>query len=322
MKNLMTFPITIISILGFILGCSESAKTPEWTKGKVLVENLESPSALIADEKYLYFVTGGHLASLNAGTSGLWKMPIGGGPPVQLFKGFQKDEKTVVLPNTFVLATDEKYVYFAAGYIYRILKDGGEQPEQIVAGSPTEMVVDEENIYWHNFVGDGMKPTPVYSVNKKGGEVKTLTDAATILDIAVDKDTFYWAQPDGIYKMPKKGGEKVLITAPKSGGRITGMTTDQNSIYFLNDETLFMIPKIGDAILQFASGVNYVHKFYTDEKNIYFVRNEGPFGTSLNKVSKTDGSVTQLDVGYIKSFAVGKEKIYVSDISKIFEIGK
>jgi hypothetical protein len=309
---------SIISAL--ILGCN-STKEPEWVKAKILAENLESPSALTIDDKFIYFVTGGHLASLKAGTSGVWKMPIEGGQPVQLFKGYQKDEKTVFLPDTFVLATDEKYLYFAAGYIYRIPKNGGEA-EQIAAGSPTEMVLDEENIYWHNYVGEGMSPTPAYSISKKGGTVKNLTDSAVIIDIAVDKEFFYWSQPDGIYKTPKKGGEKITVITPKSGGRITGMTTDQDSVYFLDNDVLFMIPKVGDALVQMTSGVNTVHKFFADDKNIYFVKNEGSFGTSLNKIAKNGGEVTKIDSGYIRSFAVGKDKIHVSDSSKIYELAK
>ena len=59
-----------------------------------------------------------------------------------------------------------------------------------------------------------------------------------------------------------------------------------------------------------------------DDKNIYFVKNEGSFGTSLNKVSKNGGDVTKLDSGYLGSFAVGKDKIYVSDGTKIYELAK
>lgn len=309
------------TLLALVFGCAETKKEPEWTKAKVLADKLESPSATTFDDQFIYFVTGGHLASLNAGTSGLWKMPIAGGQPISLVKGYQKDERTVFLPDTFVLATDEKFVYFSADGIYRISKDGGE-PEKITNGKPTEMVVDDENIYWHDYVGEGMKATPVYSVSKKGGETKTLTDAATILDIAVDKDFFYWAQPDGIYKIPKNGGEKTQIIGPKNGGRITEMITDQNSIYFLDEDKLFMIPKVGDTLVQITSGVNYVHKFFVDDKNVYFVKNEGSFGTSINKVSKNGGEVTKLDSGYIKSYTVGKDKIYVTDISKIYELEK
>lgn len=321
MKHKLNLIMVVTSLLTMILGCSENAKTPEWTKGKVLAEQLESPSAITTDDNFIYFVTGGHLASLKDGTSGVWKLPIAGGQAISLFKGYQKDEKTVFLPETFVIATDEKFVYFSAGFIYRISKEGGE-PEKITAGSPTELVLDDENIYWHNYVGEGMKPTPVYSISKKGGEVKTLTDASTILDIAVDKDFFYWAQPDGIYKMSKKSGEKSLIISPKSGGRIQGMIADQNSLYFVDNGVLFTIPKIGDALVQITLGVNYVHKFYIDDKNIYFVRNEGSFGTSLNKISKNGGDVIKIDSGYIKSFTIGKETIIVSNGSKIYEFAK
>lgn len=321
MKEKLTFFMALSTFLAMIFGCTEAKKEPEWTKAKVLTENLEAPSAITLDDKFIYFVTGGHLASLKAGTSGLWKMPITGGLPTLLVKGYQKDERTVFLPDTFVIATDEKFVYFVADGIYKVLKDGGE-PEKITNGKPTEMVLDEENIYWHDYVGEGMKATPAYSVSKKGGEVKTLTDAATILDIAVDKEFFYWAQPDGIYKKAKSGGEKILIIAPKKDGRITEMITDQNSIYFLDEDKLFMIPKVGDALVQIISGVNYVHKFFVDDKNVYFVKNEGSLGTSINKVSKNGGEVTKIDSGYIKSYAVGKDKVYVTNISKVCELEK
>jgi hypothetical protein len=304
-----------------ILGCSETAKTPEWTKAKIIAGNLNSPSAVVSDDKFVYFVTGGHLASLKDGTSGLWKVPVAGGPAVSMVKGFQKDEKTVFLPEKFVVATDEKYVYFSAGSIYRILKDGGE-PEFITAGSPTELVLDEENIYWHNFVGEGMKPTPVYSISKKGGEPRAITEPATIIDIAVDNEFFYWAQPEGIFKMPKKGGDKTQVVRPQTGGRIQGMITAQNSILYLDNDTLFLTSKNGENPVKITSGVNYVHKFFADDKNIYFVKNEGSFGTSLNRVARNGGEVSKIDSGYINSFSLGKDKIHLSDAGSVYELEK
>lgn len=320
MKNKLNI-IMLSGILAMILGCGQTQREAEWTKAKVIAENLESPHVLAIDEKNIYFVTGGHLASLDAGTAGVWKLPILGGQPVQLFKGYRKDEKTVFLPDTFVMATDEKYLYFAAGYIYKLSKEGGE-PQQITAGTPTKMVLDDENIYWHNFVGEGMAASPVYSISKKGGDVKTITDAVTIIDIAVDKDNFYWAQRDGIYKSPKNGGEKTRHYGATNGSQITGMILDQNSLYVLENDTLLAIPKIGDGIVKITSGVNSVHNFYLDEKNIYFVKNEGSFGTSINKIAKTGGDITKIDSGYFQKYLIGKEKIYISGSKNLYEIAK
>lgn len=319
MKKLKNY-IVLITVFALIISCKEM-KEPEWVKARLIADDLDSPSALHTDDNFIYYVTGGNLASLKAGTSGVWKKSIEGGEPIQLFKGFQKDELTVILPQTFVLTTDEKYLYFAAGNIYRIPKEGGEA-KQITPGMPTEMIVDEDNIYWQNFVGEGMNPTPVYSINQNGGEVKVLTDPKIILDIAADKENLYWAQPDGIYKTPKKGGTKSLIITPKNGSRINGMILEQNSIYFLNDNTICMIPKNGDASVELVSNVNIVHKFFADENNLYFVRNEGSFGTSINKIPIKGGNHEKIDSGYIKSYTVGKDKIYVSDSSKIYELLK
>lgn len=321
MKHKLNLIIALSLLLATILGCKETAKTPEWSKAKIFLDNLDHPSVLVTDDKNLYFVTGGTIASLNEGTSGVWKVSLNGGQPVQLFKGYQKDEKTVYIPSTYVITTDEKYVYFSTGTIFRVPKDGG-NAEEITAGNPTEMALDDENIYWHDYVGEGMKDVPIFSVSKKGGERKTLTDAANISDIVVDKDFLYWSQADGIYKVSKKGGEKIRVYAAANGKRINAMTADANSLYIIENDTLLQISKDRNSNKIIAEKVNYTNKFYADEANIYFVKNEGSFGTSLNKVSKNGGEIVKIDDGYLASFTAGKDKIFVSDVAKIYEISK
>ncbi len=304
------------------LGCSESAKTAEWTKAKVLADKLDHPSAITADEKNIYFVTGGTIASLNEGTSGVWKMPISGGPPSLLFKGYKKDENTVILPASFVLATDDKYLYFSAGHIYRVPKDGGDAV-QVTAGTPTEMTVDNERIYWHNFVGEGMAATPAYSIAKAGGEVKTMTGAVNISAIAVDDTSLYWAQPDGIYKTPKSGGDPVKVYAAPDKQSISGLAADRESLYFTigsGKNALMKIAKTGGDPVKLIDEINHTHRFFVDDATIYFVKNEGSFGTSVNFMPKNGGPSQKADAGYIASYFAVKEKIYVADISKIYEL--
>ena len=120
--------ISICAVLVLILDCAETKKSPEWQKAKVLAENVDHPSAITSDADFIYYVTGGTIASLNAGTSGVWKMPLAGGEPVQLFKGYKINENSVILPDTFVLAADEKYVYWSSGAIWRTPKTGGAPP--------------------------------------------------------------------------------------------------------------------------------------------------------------------------------------------------
>lgn len=326
MKNRITLIITISIFFAMILGCGGIAKTPEWTKAKILAEKLDHPSAIATDEKYIYYVTGGTIASLNEGTSGVWKMPIEGGQPVQLFKGYQKDKNTVVLPNLYVLATDEKYVYFSAGYIYRVPKDGGEA-EQITPGTPTEMVLDEENIYWHNYVGEGMQDVPINVVAKKGGAAQQITDRVKVTGFSIDKDFFYFSTPDGVFKLSKKDKTQTKIYSIDKG-QIREIVTDADNIYAAHWQgSKTQIVKINKKdntanLLEQPIYLNTTQKMQIDETNLYLILEKNVSDDLLVKMSKTSGEISEIDIGYLTSFTVNKNKIYLTDIAKIYEIGK
>ena len=322
MRNGFTFTFAALIVVGLVIGCSQTAKAPDWTKAAVLADNLDHPGALTADDKNIYFVTGGTIASLNEGTSGVWKMPIGGGAPVQLFKGYKKDEKTVVLPDNYVMATDDKYLYFSAGSIYRVPKDGGEA-QVITPGFPTEMAVDNERIYWHNFVGEGMHSTPAYSVDKKGGEAKPMTGAVNISAIVIDGEFLYWAQPDGIYKVPKGGGEPGKVYAAADKTDISGLAIDGEDLFFTSGtgrNALMGVSKKGGDAVKIADEINQTYPFYAEGGNVYFIKNEGTFGTSLNSVSKNGGQAAKLDSGYLAAYFVKGGHIFIADIAKIYDL--
>ena len=228
------------------------------------------------------------------------------------------------MPDTFVLATDEKYVYWSSGTIWRTPKDGGES-EKITGGLPTKMVLDESKIYWQDFVGEGGSPVPIYSVDKKGGEAVALTEPLIVSGIAVDKDFLYWAQSDGIYKTAKNGGEKSKVYSAPEKQWISGLIADADNFYFTQGDgknALMKLSKNGGEVVKIAPDINHVNKFYADGNFVYFVKNEGSFSTSLNKAASSGGEIVQLDGGYLRSFTVGKDKIFVTDISKIYSLAK
>lgn len=312
----------ILSLL--ILGCSKTQKLPEWQKAQVLAEKQDHPQALTTDGEFLYFITGGTIASLNEGTSGVWKMPLTGGQPIQLFKGFKKSENSVVLPDTFVLGLDEKYVYWSSGAIWRTPKNGGNS-EPLTNGMPTELAVDETKIYWHNFGGENSPPTPIYVAEKTGGEAKPLTEPVITSGIVSEKDFIYWAQADGIYKIAKTGGEKSKIYSAPEKQTISGLIADKDNFYFTQGDgrnALFKIAKTGGEAVKIAPGINQAHKFCADETHIYFVVNESSFSTALAKVGKNGGEVSKIDSGYLASFTVAKDKIYVASVDKIYALEK
>ncbi len=323
MKKL-NFLLSITALLSAILGCSQMEKKPEWQKAQLLAENVDHPQAITTDDKFIYYITGGTIASLNEGTSGVWKMPLAGGQPVQLFKGYEIDKDHVVLPDQFVLMTDEKYVYWSSGAIWRTPKDGGES-EKITTGMPTEMVMDDSKIYWFNFGGENAPPKPIYVADKKGGEAKAFSEPVITSGIAIDKDFVYWAQSDGIYKLPKNSGEKSKIFSPPEKQFVSGLIADDDNFYFTlgnGKNSLMKLAKQGGEVIKIAPEINHANHFYTDGKFVYFIKNEGSFSNSLNKVASSGGEIVQLDHGYAASFTVGKEKIFVTDIARIFSLSK
>lgn len=323
-NNFATFLVSAGAFFVSVLGCAESPKAPEWQKAQVLATNLDHPQTVVADGEFIYYITGGTIASLNAGTSGVWKMPLAGGQPIQLFKGRKIDENKAVLPDTFVLATDEKYVYWSSGTIWRTPKTGGES-EEITGGMPTEWALDETKIYWHNFGGENAPPTPIYSVEKQGGAAKAVTEPVIASGIVVDTEFLYWAQPDGIYKITKSGGEKVKVYTAPEKQFVSGLIADQDNFYFTlgkGKNVLMKFSKKSGEVIKIASEINHVKHFYTDETHVYFIKNDGLFSSSLNKVSKNGGEITKLDNGNPASYTIGKDKVFVTDIARIFTLEK
>lgn len=313
-------------LLSFLIffGCAEPEKRTVWKNAEVLEDKLDHPWIVTFDDKNIYFITGGTLASLQAGTSGVWKMPLTGGEKTQLFKGVQKDAQTIILPDTYFLATDDKFVYWSSGKIWRTPIAGGESQE-IASGAPTEYALDEEKVYWQNFAGEGAPPAPIYSVDKNGGAATALTEPLVASGMVVDKDFLYWAQSDGIYKMPKNGGNKTKIYVAPGRLQLNGLIADAENFYFTQGDgknALMKVSKTGGDAAQIAPEINHAYKFDADETHIYFVKNESSQTISLNKVSKNGGEVLKLGEGYLKNFAVGKDKIFVTDTTTIYALGK
>lgn len=190
---------------------------------------------------------------------------------------------------------------------------------------PTEMILDETNIYWHNFGGEKAPPTPIYIVTKTGGEAKAFTEPVITSGMAIDSNNIYWAQSNGIYKKAKNGGESTKIYSPPEKQSVSGLTADENNLYFTQGDgrnSLWKISKQGGAPQKLAPEINHVHEFYVWGDFVYFIKNVGSFDTSLNKVSTNGGEVIEIDSGYLKSFTVGKDQIFITDVTKIYRLAK
>lgn len=309
-----------MTLLAMILGCGEiKTKPKEWKKAKPLTERLDHPNALASDEKFIYFITGGTVASKNEGTNNVMKMPVEGGTPTILFKGGE------IIPDAETIALDENYVYFSANGLRRVPKTGGDATLLTEAFIAWEIVVDEENVYWMPFVGEGMSPAPVYSVSKNGGVPKTLTDPRPSANgLCIDDKFIYWIQTDGIYKTGKQGGANIekIYSMPPNGEISSNLKTDADNFYFLKvkSSSLMKLAKTGGEPQPLAKNVG---EFWVGENGIVFQRWVNSFDMAIVKIGKNGEGETELDAGgYLADLTVGKSKIYLSDIVKIYELEK
>jgi hypothetical protein len=314
--------LSIMGLLSFIScgsGGGNTAQQKDWQKAKPISgpAKLDHPKALATDDKFIYFVTGSTVAGQHEGTNNVMKMALNngeGGEPTVLFKGGES------IPADSSIALDDTYVYFNADGFRRIPKSGGEAALLSKAADMWEFVLDGENIYWLPFVGEGSSPKPVYSIPKSGGEPKVLSEPVIASGLSFDDKFLYWTSPDGIYHMPKTGGaiEKIYATANKEV--VSDLRMDAENFYFLEVTrgNLIRVPRTGGDAVIVAKDAS---KFWLSEKDVIFSRYVGVTDTGLFKVAKTGGSETELDRnGYVADLVVGKNKIYLSDIVKIFEL--
>ncbi len=327
--KILNLLLPIMGLLTFILGCGGSnAEKPqsEWQKAKPIsgAANLDHPQALAADDKFIYFVTGGTVASQQEGTNNVMKMPIGGGEPTILFKGGE------AIPESSSIALDENYVYFEAGGLRRVPKAGGSAEVLSKSVSAWEIIVDNENIYFLPFTGEGSPVKPIYSLPKKGGEPKALTEPINRNGLCADDKFLYWTDADGVFKMSKTGGSIEKIYSTPNGEVSSDLQMDAENFYFLqgtSKKSLMRLPKAGGEAKQVAADVFMDFRIGGDE--IVFRRGLGydsKFGTNmyaLFKVPKTGGTETELDRnGFVASLIVGTNKVFTSDLSKIYALDK
>lgn len=315
-----------------ILGC-RSTKQPEgpsWTKAKVLSEKEDHPSKIVSDGEAVYFVTGGTVASMNEGTNNIKKISLKDGTVSVLVKGGK------IIPDT-TLAIDDKFVYWSdGGNIMRVPKGGGES-EKIVpnAPKPDEIVMDDENIYWVIWGGEGSPPSPLMFAPKNGGTPKELTPRYMgTSGISIDRDYVYWMTGDGIKKISKKGGDVIDVYRNTSKSPSLGLLQDADSFYFAQmnsrgKSALMKLNKQSGEVTQLAPSINHTMEFVMDGEYVYYfdeVPKTGSFGpVALRKISKNGGEPVELDqgnAGWIRYLAFDAKQVYFTDISKVYALAK
>lgn len=331
-RTLISLVLTLGLFLFVILGCRSTKQSsgPSWAKTKVLSDNEDHPSKIVSDGQSVFFVTGGTIASMNKGTNNIKRISLKDGSISIIVKGGQ------IIPDS-TLAVDEKYLYWSdGGNLLRVPKEGGES-EKIIARAPkpAEMVIDDENIYWLIWGGEGSPPLPVMFAPKKGGEAKELTPAYPGQSgLSLDDNFVYFMTGDGIKKIPKTGGEVTEVYRNSSKSPSLGLAQDAENFYFcqMNSKGKSALMKMGKKsgeITQLAPAINHTQDFVIDDTHIYYfndVPGTGSFGPiALKKVAKGGGdpvTIDQGEAGWMRYLAVDSKQIYFTDISKVYALAK
>ena len=329
-SNAITFMGALSVLFGMILGCGESAKTPQWTKARKIAgkaQGLSHISSMVVDDKFAYVIIGGTVADQNEGNSGVRKVALDTGAVTSLDNGenFPQSENGG-------MGTDDKFLYWnAGGKIWRIAKEGG-KAEAVATekvGIGIDMVVDNEKIYWtnHGYYSPGKlpSPSPVYFVAKQGGKTGIFADEQNIPhNVIADEKFVYWVTPTSVVKKAKAGGEVQTLYQATDKEGIDELAQDAENLYFgfrgAGDSrwNLRKVSKQGGEPQTLVKNYS-LSQVAIDDANIYFFNEDGMFSEVLCKVSKQGGEVTTIDGGYSSGiivlskteiFFVGGDNIY------------
>jgi hypothetical protein len=325
--------IVAIALLALaILGCrpTNQPAAGSWAKAKILSDKEDHPSNIVTDGDAVYYVTGGTVASQHEGTNNIKKILLTDGSVSVLVRGGE------IIPDT-TLAIDKKYLFWSdGGNILRVLKTGGDS-ERIIpkAPKPDEIVMDEQNIYWLIWGGEGSPPEPLMVAPRQGGDAKALTPrylGASGIDM--DDHFVYWMTGDGIKKIAVSGGDVAEVYHNSSKSPSLGLRVDTDNFYFCQmasngHAALMKLSKKTNQLSQLAPSINHTMDFVIDDRDVYYfdeIKGQGSFGpVALMKVSKNGGTPVEIDrgdAGWIKYLAVDEKHVYFTDISQVYAIAK
>jgi hypothetical protein len=323
----LALPLLLLAIVS----CRSTNQPPagSWTKARVLADKEDHPSKIVTDGEAVYFVTGGTVASQQEGTNNIRKISLPDGGVSSFVRGGE------IIPDT-TLAIDDKYIYWSdGGNILRVPKAGGAS-EKIIpkAPKPDEIVIDDNNLYWLIWGGEGSPPQPLMWAPKKGGEPKQLTPKYQgASGIAEDENFLYWMTGDGLKEIRKIGGEVIAISHDRSKTPLR-LRMDADNFYFCQmagngQSSLMRLSRTTGELAQLAPSINHTMEFVVDDTNVYYfdnVRGQGSFGpVALMKVPRNGGTQVEIDrgnAGWIKHLAVDSKQIYFTDISKVYAVTK
>jgi hypothetical protein len=222
--------------------------------------------------------------------------------------------------------------------ILRVPKAGG-QSEVVVANvpQPSEMLVDNDNLYWMIWVGEGSAAAPLMMAPKSGGgvarEISPPQPGAS--GFCISSEAVFWMAHSGINRVSKTGGEVTLVYPnPDPNGLMDGLQQDAENFYFKRSAergrtALMKLAKAGGEPIEIAPSISLTMEFVADGSDVYYFDNEKGYGSfgpvSLRKVARSGGEPVTLDTGgagWVNYIAIDDKQVYFTDIARVYALAK
>jgi hypothetical protein len=195
------------------------------------------------------------------------------------------------------------------------------ETEVLVEGlsEPSDLVLDDEHLYWTNR-GDGslmLKP-------KAGGDAAVLVaDQDRIGRVVVDETHVYWTAGPQILKMPKAGGDSVLLAESEMRERRgpSGIAVDDSrvywTLYFESDGFVMAVNKQGGDPERLASGQDGAFFIVAQSNHVYWSNHAGQGKQVMHfDLANRDLSVVAKDQYNPTWVAVDEHSVYWTNLRR------
>jgi hypothetical protein len=183
----------------------------------------------------------------------------------------------------------------------------------------TSIALDATNVYWGNKDLDANR---IRTMPKAGGAVTVLvTTKEPPLNFAVDDTHVYWSEDHDVkttlYSIVKTGGPSapnVLAVTANSG--CTGLSLDDDRVYWSGGAWIFSVPKDGSASLTElakpdAMSIDDRHGLIADHDGLYWLESS----THISTMAKTGSApmvLASLAI-HAQGFAMDETRFYLGD---------
>ncbi|MBC8159750.1 MAG: hypothetical protein H7Z42_00905 [Roseiflexaceae bacterium] len=269
--------------------------------------NLDTPTALLADEQGLVLVTGDQGSTIFTGAaSGSQVRPIASDQP---FVG------SIAADKQYVYYTTSDYRQNSASEIRRVSRASG-NPERLATvppsaqGRPAEvqpfgLVLGAEDLYWSNNLGQ------ILRLPKSGGEPQVIAEQqARILALAANEAYVYWATQSGTFvRLSRASGQVEQLATQLGENQSARLILSGAEVYLalVNAEGGSLLWFSNEGILQETLATGIINNLLFSGDKLYWTNGLG----SIAAVSKIGGPIETLVASQpLVAFALNSEGLF------------